>query len=61
MDALAVGLDGLHIPQKDMVVLASVDVRRYIKKRIEGRFRELDVISFGEVSDTISVNVIKTL
>lgn len=61
MDALAVGLDGLHIPQKDMVVLASVDVRRYIKKMIEGRFRELDVISFGEVSDTISVNVVKTL
>jgi type III secretion protein V len=61
MDRLAVGLDSLHIPQKDMVILASVDVRRYIKKLIEGRFRELDVISFGEISDTISVNVIKTL
>ncbi len=61
MDTLAVGLQEVHIPQKDMVILASVDVRRYIKKMIEGRFRELDVISFGEVSDTISVNVIKTL
>jgi type III secretion protein V len=36
-------------------------VRRYIKKLIEGRFRELDVMSFGEVSETVSVNVIKTL
>ncbi|MNJ75526.1 Invasion protein InvA [compost metagenome] len=61
MDRLAVGLDSLHIPQKDMVILASVDVRRYIKKLIEGRFRELDVISFGEISDAISVKVIKTL
>ncbi|ROM93864.1 EscV/YscV/HrcV family type III secretion system export apparatus protein [Pseudomonas brassicacearum] len=61
MDRLTVGLDSLHIPQKDMVILASVDVRRYIKKLIEGRFRELDVVSFGEISDTISVNVIKTL
>ncbi|AZC51700.1 Type III secretion inner membrane channel protein (LcrD,HrcV,EscV,SsaV) [Pseudomonas chlororaphis subsp. piscium] len=61
MDRLEVGLDSLHIPQKDMVILASVDVRRYIKKLIEGRFRELDVVSFGEVSETISVNVIKTL
>ncbi|TKK37728.1 EscV/YscV/HrcV family type III secretion system export apparatus protein [Pseudomonas fluorescens] len=61
LDRLAVGLDSLHIPQKDMVILASVDVRRYVKKLIENRFRELDVISFGEVSDTISVNVIKTL
>ncbi|AZC90119.1 Type III secretion inner membrane channel protein (LcrD,HrcV,EscV,SsaV) [Pseudomonas chlororaphis subsp. piscium] len=61
MDQLAVGLGSLHIAQKDMVILASVDVRRYIKKLIEGRFRELDVISFGEISETISVNVIKTL
>lgn len=61
MDRLAVGLDSLHVPQKDMVILASVDVRRYIKKLIEGRFRELDVVSFGEISDAISVKVIKTL
>ncbi|VVO48317.1 EscV/YscV/HrcV family type III secretion system export apparatus protein [Pseudomonas fluorescens] len=61
MDLMSVGLDTLHIPQKDMVVLASVDVRRYIKKLIESRFRELDVISFGEISDTISVNIIKTI
>jgi type III secretion protein V len=36
-------------------------VRRYIKKLIEGRFRELDVMSFGEICETVSVNVIKTL
>jgi type III secretion protein V len=61
IDRLAVGMSSLHIPQKDIVLLSSVDVRRYIKKLVEGRFRELDVISFGEVSDTISVQVIKTL
>ncbi|MCA4963437.1 EscV/YscV/HrcV family type III secretion system export apparatus protein [Pseudomonas sp. Y24-6] len=61
MDRLALGLDSLHFAQKDLVLLASVDVRRYIKKFIEGRFRELDVVSFGEISDSISVNVIKTL
>lgn len=61
IDRLTVGLDSLHVPQKDMVILASVDIRRYIKKLVEGRFRELDVISFGEVSETISVNVLKTL
>jgi len=61
MDRLSVGLDSVHIAHKDMVLLCSVDVRRYIKKLIEGRFRELDVMSFGEVSETVSVNVIKTL
>lgn len=61
MDRLKVALDGLHTPQKDLVLLGSVDVRRYIKKLIESRFRELDVLSFGEVSDSISVNVLKTI
>ena len=61
MDRLTVGLDSVHIAHKDMVLLCSVDVRRYIKKLIEGRFRELDVMSFGEVSETVSVNVLKTL
>ena len=61
MDRLSVGLDSVHIAHKDMVLLCSVDVRRYIKKLIEGRFRELDVMSFGEISETVSVNVIKTL
>ncbi|HEF4758005.1 TPA: EscV/YscV/HrcV family type III secretion system export apparatus protein [Pseudomonas putida] len=61
MDRLTVGLDSVHIAHKDMVLLCSVDVRRYIKKLIEGRFRELDVMSFGEICETVSVNVIKTL
>ncbi|MEZ1316865.1 EscV/YscV/HrcV family type III secretion system export apparatus protein [Pseudomonas fluorescens] len=61
MDRLSVGLDSLHIAHKDMVLLCSVDVRRYVKKLIEGRFRELDVMSFGEISETVSVNVLKTL
>ncbi|WP_338474475.1 EscV/YscV/HrcV family type III secretion system export apparatus protein [Pseudomonas sp. MS646] len=61
MDRLSVGLDSVHIAHKDLVLLCSVDVRRYIKKLIEGRFRELDVMSFGEISETVSVNVIKTL
>jgi type III secretion protein V len=61
LDRLALSLDALNIPHKDMVLLASVDIRRYMKRFIEGRFRELDVISFGEVSESISVNVLKTL
>ncbi|WP_413795628.1 MULTISPECIES: EscV/YscV/HrcV family type III secretion system export apparatus protein [unclassified Pseudomonas] len=61
MDRLSVGLDSVHIAHKDLVLLCSVDVRRYIKKLIEGRFRELDVMSFGEISETVSVNVLKTL
>ena len=61
MDAFAVALDGLNIANKDLVLLASVDVRRFIKKLIETRFRDLEVVSFGEISDSVSVNVIKSI
>ncbi|KVD82923.1 type III secretion system protein InvA [Burkholderia ubonensis] len=61
MDLFALGLDGLNIAHKDMVLLTSVDVRRFIKKLVETRFRELEVVSFGEIADSVSVNVIKTI
>lgn len=61
MDLFAVGLDSLSIAHKDMVLLASVDVRRFIKKLVETRFHDLEVISFGEITDSVSVNVIKTI
>lgn len=61
LDRLAVNLDSLNVAHKDMVILASVDIRRYVKKFIEMQFRELDVISFGEISESVSVNVLKTL
>ncbi|WP_434626724.1 EscV/YscV/HrcV family type III secretion system export apparatus protein [Chromobacterium sp. CV08] len=61
MDLFALGLDNLGVAHKDMVLLASVDVRRFIKKLVETRFRELEVVSFGEITDSVSVNVIKTI
>lgn len=61
LDRVGAGLGDLYIPHKDLVLLCSVDVRRYMKKLIDGRFRELDVMSFAEVAENISVNVIKTL
>ncbi|KVT72970.1 type III secretion system protein InvA [Burkholderia ubonensis] len=61
MDLFALGLDGLNIAHKDLVLLTSVDVRRFIKKLVDTRFRELEVVSFGEIADSVSVNVIKTI
>nr|WP_256477530.1 EscV/YscV/HrcV family type III secretion system export apparatus protein [Chromobacterium sp. S0633] len=61
MDLFALGLDGMGIAHKDLVLLASVDVRRFIKKLVETRFRDLEVVSFGEIADSVSVNVIKTI
>ncbi len=60
-DMFNVALESIFIDQKDMVLLASVDIRRFIKVLIENRFRDLEVISFGELTETVTVNVIKTI
>ncbi len=49
------------ISQKDLVVLTSVDIRRFVKKLLEVRFKDLDVISFGEVASNVDVNVLKVI
>lgn len=61
MDLITLKLDDLMIAHKDLVLLTSVDVRRFIKKIIEGRFPDLEVLSFGEIANSKSVNVIKTI
>jgi len=61
MDLFTLGLSGLGTAYKDIVLLTSIDVRRFIKKLVESHFRDLEVLSFGEVADSVSVNVIKTI
>ncbi len=61
MDLFSVNLENLLIDHKDLVLLSSVDTRRFVKKFIESRFRDLEVMSFGEISETVSVNVLKTI
>lgn len=61
MDLFTVGLEGLGTAHKDIVLLTSIDVRRFVKKLVETRFRDLEVLSFGEITDSVSVNVIKTI
>jgi type III secretion protein V len=61
LDRVAVTLEQLSIAHKDVVLLTAVDVRRFVKKLVETRFRELEVLSFGEITDSVSVNVLKTV
>lgn len=61
LDRIGVGLGQLAVAHKDVVLLTAVDVRRFLKKLVEGRFRELEVLSFGEITDSVSVNVLKTV
>lgn len=61
MDIFSVGLDNLNILHKDLVVLTSIDVRRFIKKLLESKYNDLEVLSFGEITDSVQIDVLKTI
>ncbi len=48
-----------NLSRKDVVLLTAVDIRRYTKRLMMSQFSDLDVISFGEISESVKVNVIK--
>ncbi|MGY4730894.1 EscV/YscV/HrcV family type III secretion system export apparatus protein [Burkholderia pyrrocinia] len=61
LDRLALELAHAGFSQRDMVLLTSMEVRRFVKRLIESRFPELEVLSFGEVADSIEIDVLKTI
>lgn len=61
IDKFSLGMEGVSISYKDLVVLSSIDIRRFMKRFLETRFKDLEVMSFGEITDTVSLNVIRTI
>ncbi|WP_260843807.1 EscV/YscV/HrcV family type III secretion system export apparatus protein [Robbsia andropogonis] len=58
IDRIAGAMSALTAIRRDFVLLASMDVRRYARALIENRFPGLQVISFGEVSDNVAIDVL---
>ncbi|MCY0387215.1 EscV/YscV/HrcV family type III secretion system export apparatus protein [Robbsia sp. Bb-Pol-6] len=58
IDRIGAALNQLNAIRRDFVLLASMDVRRYTRTLIESRFPGLQVISFGEVSDNVELDVL---
>ncbi|HEB1110053.1 TPA: EscV/YscV/HrcV family type III secretion system export apparatus protein [Escherichia albertii] len=61
LDNFKLALSGINIPIKDIVLLGSVDIRRFIKKLIESNYRDLEVLSYGELTENVSINILKTI
>ncbi|WP_174847861.1 EscV/YscV/HrcV family type III secretion system export apparatus protein [Yersinia artesiana] len=61
IQAFAQAVENSYLSIRDMNVLVPVDIRRFVKKILESRFPELEVLSFNEISETVKVNVIKTV
>ncbi|HGJ5877077.1 MAG TPA: EscV/YscV/HrcV family type III secretion system export apparatus protein [Arsenophonus sp.] len=61
LDKISLALDSVPLSYNDFVILCSVDIRRFFKKFVENKFNNVDVISFGELTETVSVNVLRTI
>ncbi len=61
LDLFALALRDIRLSLRDIVVLTSVDTRRFLKKLIESRYPELEVLSFGEITEGTDVVVMKTV
>ena len=61
MDNFSLAVNSIDASHKDLVVLSSVDIRRFLKRLIESRFKNIEVISYGEITDSVSIDIIKTV
>lgn len=61
MNAFNQGIQSINYSLKEVVVLTAIDIRRYAKRLLDAQHPELEVLSFGEISESIKINVIKTL
>lgn len=58
IEAVETQIDGLRLRRiSSAVLLCAVDIRRFVKKLVERRFPELDVVSFAEVSDSVQIDI----
>ncbi|MGE6332973.1 EscV/YscV/HrcV family type III secretion system export apparatus protein, partial [Stenotrophomonas sp. NPDC077659] len=61
LDRIHLAFEPLAATRPDVVLLVAPDVRRFVKRFIENRLPTLAVLSFSEISDTVNIDVVKSL
>jgi type III secretion protein V len=61
LESLAASFAKIIQQRADIALLCAADVRRFVKRVIDSRYPEVEVISFGEVPRGLPVNVIDTI
>lgn len=54
-------IENIKLSHKDYVLLTSMDIRRFVKRFIETKYKFIDVLSFSEISENIALEVIDTI
>ncbi|SIT44984.1 Invasion protein InvA [Paraburkholderia ribeironis] len=61
LDWLSLQLQRVGYSPRDVVLLTSMEIRRFVKRLVESRFPDLEVLSFGEVADGVAIDVLETI
>lgn len=61
LDRIVIAFEPLLASRPHAVLLVSPDVRRFMKRFTETRLPSLAVLSFAEISDAVSIDVVKSL
>lgn len=61
LDRLVIVMEPLLASRPEAVLLVAPDVRRFVKRFVENKLPGLAVLSFSEISDAISLDVVKSL
>lgn len=61
LDRIAVAFEPLLASRPEALLLVAPDVRRFVKRFIETRLPGLAVLSFSEISDAVSLDVVRSL
>uniref|UniRef100_T1IDP8 Uncharacterized protein n=2 Tax=cellular organisms TaxID=131567 RepID=T1IDP8_RHOPR len=61
MNCLEKSIHGNGVNAKDIILMVSLDIRRFVKKFVEEHYPEMDVLSFGEISQSVDIDVIGLL
>jgi type III secretion protein V len=62
VDAIAMQLERLNLDQvSSAVLMCAVDIRRFVKKLVERRYPDLDVVSFAEVAEGVEIDVVASI
>lgn len=61
IDIFITHIDNIKLSHKDYVLLTSIDIRRFVKRFIETKYKFIDVLSFSEISDSVTLEIIDTI
>lgn len=61
LDRIVIVFEPLLASRPEAVLLVAPDVRRFVKRFVETRLPSLAVLSFSEVSDAVSLDVVRSL